>query len=570
VVLITLWTGVIYSNIYHAPFVFDGRTQLLDNTKIKDLGNYLSLERLLEPRGVVNLTFALNYKFGELHVFGYHLVNVLVHILSGFLVYFLALTVFQQLSRLPQSPGSSSPESPSDSNRTMALVAALIFVAHPVQTQAVTYTVQRYASMASMFYMASVLFYLKARIMAHSALVQGKTAQGGREFHGARLSALYGLSVLCGMLAFLSKQNTASLPGAILLVEYVLIDRTWQGWKKKIPWVALSVGLWALFVLYISVVFSGGPGGRGLLEDVSDVMQETPTVSRWSYLCTQFNVVVIYIRLLLLPVHQNLDYFYAFKRGFFDAYTPLAFLVVTGLAGLGIWSMRKRPLIALAILWFFITLSVESSVIPIRDALVEHRLYLPMVGFALLAAYLLFQGFSTRRSWALVIAVSLILSLGTATYLRNRVYRDEIALWADVISKNPQNPRGYNNLGNLLMMRGRVEEAIHHYAEVLRLRPDYAGVHNNLGFALMYQGRFEEAIGHYAEALRLAPDLAVAHNNLGVVLTRQGKHEEAINQYAEALRLNPDYVEARRNLEISLRRMGKPAGTSHRGVRPVK
>jgi len=113
----------------------------------------------------------------------------------------------------------------------------------------------------------------------------------------------------------LSKENTATLPGAILLVEFLLVDRTWQGWKRKLSW----------FVLYVSGLFRGGIGGRVLFEDVSDLMKETEAVSRWIYLCTQFNVLVIYIRLLFLPVGQNLDYLYPFRNEFLDGYMPLAF-----------------------------------------------------------------------------------------------------------------------------------------------------------------------------------------------------------------------------------------------------
>ena len=170
------------------------------------------------------------------------------------------------------------------------------------------------------------------------------------------------------MMSVLCKLNTASLPGVILLVEYLLIDRTWQGWKKKIPWFSVAFSLWFLFVLYVC------SGGEGLLEDVSALARETEAVGRWSYLCTQFNVIVIYIRLLFLPVGQNLDYFYQFKDGFWDGYTSLAFLLLMVIVGLGIWCRKKRPVIAFAIFWFFITLSVESSIIPIRDALFEHRL----------------------------------------------------------------------------------------------------------------------------------------------------------------------------------------------------
>ena len=598
-ILITVLAAIIYSNIYHCPFVFDDISSITESAKIRDLGNYFSLKQLLKPRAIVNLTFALNYKFGKLSVFGYHLVNVLIHIINGFLVYFLALTIFKQLlsgstQRFDESSKLEARSSKVKGERSklkaerskvkgrltcqssiipdksgfplhsnnhqssiplISLFSALIFVAHPIQTQAVTYTIQRYASLAAMFYMGSVLFYLKARIRQGSE-VRGQRSEGRGAF-SLQPSAYFALSILCGLLAFLSKQNTASLPGAIILVEYLFIDRTWQGWKKKILWFAPAFILFTIFVLYVSGFFSGAHEGRGLLEDVSNLMQETELVSRWSYLCTQFNVLVIYIRLLFLPIGQNLDYVYPFKSGFFDAYTPLAFLFLTGLAGLGIWNRKKQPIITFGIFWFFITLSVESGIIPIRDALFEHRLYLPMFGFALMVSYLLFHLLSKRRLWAIIISLSIIIFLGTATYLRNRAWQDGITLWSDVVSKSPHNPRAHNNLGIALDAEGRSEEALRHYYEALRINPKNAKAHNNLGVSLKREGRLEEAIKHFSEALRIKPDYADPHKNLGVIMEDRGNLKDAMRHYSEALKINPDDAGAHNNIGGVLGRQGR-------------
>ncbi|MBL6995911.1 tetratricopeptide repeat protein [Desulfobacula sp.] len=609
-VLISI-AAIIYSNIYRCPFVFDDLPRILENLDIRNVGNYLSFDRLLKPRGIVNLTFALNYQFGKLNVFGYHLINVLIHIISGFFAYFLAHTIFTQLSNLSaQRCGrSNSPKSKVQratpqvdpklrthniegrtseavfdvfqstiGNRQsliylMSLVTALIFVVHPIQTQAVTYTIQRFASMAAMFYLASVFFYLKARIIQQNSVdgsqgsgesdqkteVRGQRSgiRGIRGAFGFRLSAFFGLSIVCGMLAFLSKANTASLPGVILLAEYLLIDRTWEGWKRKIPWFALTFAFWIFFVFYVAGFFSGGVEGQGLLEDLSQLTQETENVSRWSYLCTQFNVLVIYIRLLFLPIGQNLDYLYAFKTGFFDGYTPLAFAFLIGGIFIGMWNIRKRPVICFGIFWFFITLSVESSVIPIRDALFEHRLYLPMFGFALIVSYLAFHFLSKKILWAVAISVVMILCLSAATYLRNRVWQDDISLWSDVVSKSPSNERAHTNLGAVLQDKGRIEEAISYYLKAVKINPNCVVAHNNLGIVLAWQGRLDEAIKHYYEALRIKPILVETHNNLGNLLVLQGKVDEAISHFSEALQFDPDNRDAHFNLAKALEKKKK-------------
>jgi tetratricopeptide (TPR) repeat protein len=587
---------VIYSNIYQVPFIFDGIMQIEDKVKIRDLKNYCSPRVLLSPRLLVDFTFALNYRFGKLNVFGYHLVNVIIHIINGLLVYFLALAVFKQLINRPaqrfghsnspksevQNPKSQADpkigthdidgrmsevvlgtfQSTIDKRKSaiflMSLFAALIFVAHPIQTQAVTYTVQRYASMAAMFYFLSILFYLKARIVAEGSKFKaqslGKHPPSAFNF---QLSAYFAVSFICGILAFLSKQNTASLPGAIFLVEYLFFDRTWQGWKRKLLWFAPTFVLIGIFILYVSGLFRGEIQMGSLLEDVSGILRAYgPGVSPWIYLCTQLNVAVIYIRLLFLPVDQNLDYMYPFKTGFFDGYTPLAFLFLVAIVGLAIWNGKKRPIITFGIFWFFITLSIESSIFSITDALFEHRLYLPMFGFGLVIAYMVFCHLPIKPSWCVILFILVIASLGTATFLRNRTYENGITLWSDVVSKSPLNFRAYYNLGNALYKSKRMETAIKSYSEALRIKQNFAVAHLNLGVALMEVGRLDNAISHLTEAMRIKPGDAAIHNNLGNALIKLGRLQNAVLHLSEAIRIAPKFAQAHNNLGIALAQQG--------------
>jgi Tfp pilus assembly protein PilF len=581
-IIIAFVVLVIYSNIYSAPFVFDDLIQIEDNVKIRDLKNYLSLEAAFGRRPIVEITFALNYRLNRLDVFGYHLVNVLIHVFNGSLAYLLALSVFRGLS-LPTSPQYSPKTDPGSFTAhiqgtadmapeardrhggisqsaipLMSILVALIFVAHPIQTQAVTYTSQRYASMAAMFYLLSVLFYIRARVFQQRADVRAVRMVGRRIFSAFsfRLTAYFALSFLCGILAFLSKQNAASLPGAILLSEYFLFDRTWKGWKKKLLWFAPAFFLLGVFFLHVSGVLRGELHFGRLLEDVSSLTTETRAIGRWSYLCTQFNVIAIYIRLLFLPLGQNLDYMYPFKEGFFDGYTPLAFLFLLGVVGLGLWNIRKRPVLSFGVFWFFITLSVESSIIPIRDAMFEHRLYLPMFGFALTVIWLIFDLFSGKRSWGVLASVIIIVAFGTAAYERNRIWQDPLALWSDVTSKSPENYRAHYNLGNALYRAGRLDEAIKRYHDSLNIRPDFAVAHDNLGVALMESGRLNEAIAHYLEAMRIRPNEATFQNNFGSALLTQGRIEDAIRHFEKAIRIKPQFAKAHNNLGIALARQG--------------
>ena len=546
-VLIAVAGLLIYGNIYEAPFVFDDLLQIVNKSAIKDLGRFLGSGEILSPRGIVDLTFALNYHFGGLEVFGYHLVNVLIHVLNGIVVYFLGITVFSRLLETEARPPATRAETaapagfgkPGSGVRWMALVAALVFVAHPVQTQAVTYTVQRYASMAALFYMASVLFYLRGRIKAK-----------GRGFPSW---AFYGLAILCALLAFMSKQNTASLPGAILLVEYLAVDRTWQGWKRKLLWMVPA----AVLFLGLFLVLSGGVRFGRLLEDVSGLAQETDSVGRWSYLITQFRVMLVYIRLLVFPAGQNFDPFYPFQDGFFEGWTPYAFLFLAALAGAGVWQVKRRPVIALGIFWFFIALSVESSVIPIRDAMFEHRLYLPKFGFAAVVSYGLFKIFSGRTSGALAVSAAIVLALGIASYSRNEAYKEGVTLWADAADKNPRNWRAHYNLGNALRREERYADAAEEFSRALELKPDHVSSLYNLGLALERQGKIEEAVSRYEKALQIGPPTARIHMNAGAALGSLGRLDAAINHFLAAVKLDPDAAEAHYNLGFAYSRKGE-------------
>lgn len=565
-VVIALAGIVIYSNTYHSPFVFDDIRSIVEKPAIRDVSNFFDLKRIPTSRPVVDLTFAINYSFGKLNVFGYHLVNILIHIINGFIVYFLSLEIMKLLFRSPEEAKTSKVRGRGLSKEATltrdlrlpvaALFGALIFVVHPLQTQAVTYICQRYASLAALFYLASVLFYLKARINQTS----GRRDQGSGEqtvFFSIQILAFYLICIICGVLAFMSKQNTASLPLAILLVEYLCVDRSWQGWKKKLVWAGMALILFLIGLLYVSGAFQGEVTARRLLEDVSELARETELVSHWSYLCTQLNVLIIYIRLLFLPIGQNLDHLYLFKSGFFDGYTPLAFLILVGVIILGIYSRIRRPVITLGIFWFFITLSVESSIIPIRDALFEHRLYLPMFGFAIVLSYLVFQLFSTRRSAVFFVSVLIIISLGTATYLRNRVWHDDLTLWKDVLSKTPENIRAKNNIGRALVRMGRFEEASSYFSEVLQFENEDAKSYYNSGVALAGQGQLDEALRYYTEALRINPRYARAHFSSGNIFQAWGNVDDALRHYSDALRIRPDYLEARINMGVLLAKKGE-------------
>ncbi|HOO91225.1 MAG TPA: tetratricopeptide repeat protein, partial [Syntrophales bacterium] len=313
--------------------------------------------------------------------------------------------------------------------------------------------------------------------------------------------------------------------------------------------------LFAVFILFTMGIFRGGEVGN-VLEDVAERARETELVSRWSYLCTQFTVLIIYVRLLFFPVGQNMDYLYPFKEGFFDGLTPIAFIFLAGLAILAVWVRKRYPVVTISIFWFFITLSVESSIIPISDALFEHRLYLPLFGFALFAAWLPFRLLPKRRTYAVLVCIAIIILLGVATYLRNGVWQDKVTLWTDVVAKSPHNIRACMNLGNALVSEERYDEALKCYSRVLKRKPDSAKANNNMGVILGKKGDTDKAVSYYRKTLDIDPDYEDAHYNLGKILEECGDLKGAARHYSRVLEIDSGNVKAHTNLGVILSRMG--------------
>jgi hypothetical protein len=369
-----------YSNTFDASWHFDDHTAIVENYSIRNLkATVLGAGLVGGSRWIGFVTFALNYHFGKLNVFGYHLVNICIHLISAMLVYLLVLLTFRTPS-LKEQPLSRHAA-------FLSLAAGLIFVAHPIQTQAVTYIVQRFTSLATLFYLLSLVLFIKARLLNHE----------GKPFFSPSHLSCYLSSLLAAFLAMKTKEITITLPAIILLCELCFFSPSVKALTKKFLY--LLPLLLTFFIIPLSrygIGLFGISGGTFMgIAEVGDVIgdatQETAAISRNDYLLTQFNVIVTYIRLLFLPINQNLDYDYPLAHSLFAFPTFLSFLFLVMLVIVGVWIFRKSRLISFGIFWFFITLSVESSIIPIRDVIFEHRVYLPSVGFVICLTVALYQ-----------------------------------------------------------------------------------------------------------------------------------------------------------------------------------
>lgn len=501
-----------YSNTLSSSFHFDDKATILENPRVKQIP---SLDQIWSPRSIGVLTFAANYRFGRFEVFGYHFVNLLIHIANGFLVY----TLVRLLFRTPGLRGQP-PRQTAQRTNGIALLTALLFLVHPIQTQAVTYIAQRFTSLATLFYLLAVVCYLRYRLADRDASTR----------------ILWYASALGGtLLAMFTKEIGFTLPLVLLIVERVCFQTSdWKGWAPLVP-----------FLLTLAVI------PLVLQEHLLNVTRETTDISRLTYLLTQFRVLVTYLRLLILPVHQSVDYDHPLYHSFLD---PPVFLSLGLLLILGAWALyalrqaSSWRAAGLGLIWFFVTISVESSIIPIRDVLVEHRLYLPSVGFFLTGSVVAGHLLGHRRAPAMLATALAVAGLAIATYQRNAVWKDEITLWSNAVSANPENPRARTSLGAAYATHRRFDEAINEHVTALRIRPDYAEARNLLGLTYAKQQRFTEAAEELAAAIRLRPDFAEAHHNLGKVYVRQERLNEATREFSIALQLRPDLAEARYHL----------------------
>ncbi len=532
ILLIGVLGFIVYSNTFNVPFVFDDEFSIVRNPVIRNIDNFFSGKGKYSDnpgRYIGFLTFAINYKLGGLNVTGYHIFNLLVHIANAILVYALIVLTFKT-SCIKDSRAAPFSD-------LIAFFAAILFVVHPIQTQAVTYTVQRVASLATMFYLMAIVFYVRMRILQESENRSEK-----------KVFMFYFLSLAMIVLAMKTKEIAFTLPFTLVLYELSFFR---SAIRKRL--VFLIPVILTLLIIPISILNVHKPVGS-IISDVSEMTNAQASISRGDYLLTQFSVIITYIRLLFFPVDQTLDYDYPIYHSLFAPKVFISFLILLCLFCTSILLLVKsrrgsdsgNSLIAFGILWFFITLSVESSVIPIADVIYEHRVYLPSVGFfiALVTFVIMVKESLERRELRTGYAVIPALVIATivfsiAAYRRNNVWKDDIRFWEDVVKKSPLKARAYGNLGDSYARNGHFQEAIKELFVSIKLDPDYAVAHYNLGNTYGKQGRFEEAIEELKTAIKLSPEYAVPHQNLGVIYGMQGLFEEAIGELQIALKLNP-------------------------------
>ncbi|HVS53914.1 MAG TPA: tetratricopeptide repeat protein [Opitutaceae bacterium] len=539
-----------YHNGFSAPFVFDDAAAISGNPTIRHLpalGEVLSPPRergqTVGGRPLVNLSLATNYAFGGTDVRGYHVFNLVVHVLAALALFGIARRTFLQPALRGRFGDAATP---------LGFAIAVLWAVHPLLTESVTYIIQRAESLMGLFYLLTLYCFIRAAspdaagfgdlaLQDESAETPGR---GQRVWLGLAFAAC-----LCGMA---TKEVMATAPLLVLLYDRTFVARSWRAaWvQRKFFYFALGATWLLLGWLVLGAEHRGGTAGIGMGDSV------------WTYALTQTRAIALYLRLAFWPRPLVFDYGTEQIERFQDAWP---FALAIGLAlGAVIVALRRKPMLGFLGAWFFVILAPSSSIVPIPvQPVAEHRMYLPLVAIVALVVtgvYLL-----CRRGGWLALGGATLGSI-VLTAARNEDYRDPPSIWADTVAKRPANARAQCFYGDVLAARGELNEALAHYDAAWRLDRASAAkggrdirddILVNSGNVLRALGRDEEAVTRYTEALRIDPGLAAAHFNLGGVYLRTNRIPQAIEQFELTLKMDPDNAAAQDGLGSALLRAGR-------------
>ena len=480
VLALLLAGGLAYSNSLSGPFVFDDRTAIVDNPRIHTLAD---ANRLTSLRGLVDFSFAVNDALGGLNPLGYHLINLGIHLCAG-------LTLFGLVRRTLKLP-KLAPRLLRAAADSLALAIALLWLVHPLTTQAVTYVCQRYESAAALFYLLGLYAFCRSCET------------------DARRRSWLALVVLCYACGLHCKETAISFPLVLLWYDRALIAGSWSAlWTRKAFYgvlclatvllagatLAPTVGTLAREVARSPA--TPAPAGQQHKGDVLIVDGLTPV----SYLLSQPGVILHYLQLSVWPVGQCFDYDWPVARGAGQILPPL--VAVLGLLTATAWADFRHPPAAFLAGAFFLFLAPTSSVLPIRDLMVEHRMYLPLAAVICLVVLGGFVALSRprmslasgQRHWRLGAAAlgTAVVALGMLTWARNSLYASQVTLWEDTCQQAPHNSRTRMLLGTAYLAENRADEAreqfeiaAEQFQHKLALNPDVAATYCELAATVL-------------------------------------------------------------------------------------
>lgn len=472
-------------------------------------------------RPVAMLTFAVNWFVGGAEVFGYHLVNIGIHCMNASLLFFTILNLLRTPNMKDRYQGSE---------HFIALLAAAFWALHPIQTQAVTYIVQRMASMAVLFYIAGIFLYVK-----------GRTTQT----LGKR-SLLFGLCSFSFFLAMGSKQNAVTLPGALLLIEIIFFTNPGFWKRKKIKWVCVAAAT-GFTIISVFLVYYWQKNPVSFIADGYKLRSFT-LIER---LLTEFRIVIFYLNQLFYPVPGQFSIIHDFdvSRSLLNPWTTLAAIItICALLIAAFYNAFKKPLLSFSIFFFFVGHSIESTIFPL-ELVFEHRNYLPSLFLFLPVASGISCLIDTYRIknktlyfLLLCFVPVLIVGLALGSYTRNFTWNTEKTLWQDAIQKAPSQARPYQGLARAYEKENRLDDALKLYETALTLKDPEPKLSrfislSNMGNIYKKRKAYDEAVRFLTMAVNVETGVYAdrVRYNLVLCLLNSHKEQEALTHLATLL-----------------------------------
>jgi len=493
-----------YFNALDNPFVYDDHDTVIGNRSLADLSNFRFILIYTPFRPLVNVSYAFDRLFWDYRPAGYHLTNIALHVVVVVLLYVWT-------RRLVEDSGAEI------DSRGPAFVSAAFFAVHPLQTEAVGYVSGRSEVMCAVFFIGALL-------LSRRAIVTQR-----------RVTAALGIG--CGLLALASKEIAIVLPVVFLAYDWLLRPgadelRGRRLWRVCVP----------LFLLF----FAAGVFRLSMLQ-VSSAGRPSAVLNAE----TQAIVIWRYVRLLVWPFGQSIMHSVHRVTNVADPLALIAGIAIALAIAMAVRIRRSHPVVAFGIIWFFVVLAPSSSIIPLREGMAEHRVYLASAGFFMALAGVV--QLSWRRlsdpSWFPRIAVAVLLvALCLLTARRNLVWSDPVTLWAEATLHAENMWEPHYALADSLRERGQCAAAISEYRKVVALRPAHRDAHTNLGICLAQDGQRDEAERAFRQALAIDPRFARGYTNLGALALLDGDSVRARDFYLEALVVDPDNVLARMQL----------------------
>lgn len=546
ITLIVILGLIAYGNTLKNGFVYDDPLVVEGNTFITSLSNlrhffdddYYLGSGETSWRVVVTLSYFIDYQLWQFKPFGYHLTNLIFHLLNGILFYVFLLLLIPIITKSSDLVKKGI----LTDYFSLPLIAALIFISHPVQSEAVNSVGFRHEVVFSFFFFAALIFYLK------------KISTAGI----ANKVIFYILSLICYLLSMLSKEMGMVLPLVIISIEFLayLRDRTSRFLSRMnilvISGYVLILGIY-VWIRFFWLVLPE--------EKIKTIFYGAPFLGGSVYTCilTTMRIFASYLRLFSLPIHLKSEYVISISHSLWEPRVLFSLFILVTIFTIIVASVKRYPLVSFSGFWIFIPLITVSNIVPLHHPMAERYIYLSTAGFSIFLAYVIFKLrftalslFSDRYIKGMV-AVFLILlftlyAIRATSYLR--LWKDKPTFWKHIVLDNPppHRPRSYSCLGQMYFNEGNYDQAEVYFKKSLRQGPYYPNAHSNLGLLYCEKGDWDKGIEHFKKVISLAPSLIKAYSNLGLAYLETGRTDEAIKYYKKAIEMNPYLAEPYSNL----------------------